>query len=217
MILSDLVKTRYTTKAFDPTRKIADEKIAQLETLLRYAPSSVNSQPWHFVVAGTQEGRARIAKAAHGMYSYNEPKIRNASHVIVFCIRKDLNDKHLAAILEQEDRDGRFPTPEAKAGQQKSRSFYVDAHKNQYRDAEIWANKQLYLAFGMLLLGAAYLEIDACSMEGIDTKVLDEELGLSEQGFASVLIVSLGYRSGDDLNAILPKSRLPAEDVITHI
>lgn len=217
MNLTDIVKKRYTTKAFDPTRKIPAESFAQLETLLRYAPSSVNSQPWHFVIASSEEGKARIAKATQGSYAYNEAKIRNASHVVVFCVRQTLDGEHLNAILEQEDRDGRFASPEAKAGQHKSRSFYVDLHVNELKDVRTWAEKQLYLAFGTLLLGAATLEIDACPMEGFDAQILDEELGLSAKGLSSVVIASLGYHSSEDFNAKLPKSRLPPETIISHI
>lgn len=54
MNLTQIVKTRRTTKAFDPMRKVPAETFEQLETLLRYAPSSVNSQPWHFVIASTE-------------------------------------------------------------------------------------------------------------------------------------------------------------------
>lgn len=217
MNLTQIVKIRHTTKAFDPLRKIPAGTFEQLETLLRYAPSSVNSQPWHFVIASSEEGKSRIAKAAQGGYAYNEQKIRNASHVIVFCARQALDEGHLSAILDQEDRDGRFATPEAKAGQHKSRSFYADLHRCEYKDAQSWMEKQLYLAFGTLLLGAATLEIDACPMEGFDVKILDEELGLRARGLTSVIIASLGYRSSEDFNAKLPKSRLPAETVITHI
>lgn len=217
MNIAKIAQTRYTSKAFDPARKIPAETFAQLETLLRYAPSSVNSQPWHFVVASTPEGKARVAKAAQGAYSYNEQKILNASHVVVFCVREALDGDHLLAVLEQEDQDGRFATPDAKAGQHKSRSFYADLHANEYKDARLWMEKQLYLAFGTLLLGAATLEIDACPMEGFDAKILDAELGLAAQGLSSVVIASLGYHSSEDFNAKLPKSRLPAETLITHI
>jgi len=217
MSLADIVTTRRTTKAFDPNHKIPAETFAQLETLLRFAPSSVNSQPWHFVIASTEDGKARIAKAAQGGYAYNEAKIRNASHVVVFCVRQTLDGEHLNAILEQEDRDGRFATPEAKAGQHKARSFYVDLHINELKDARAWAERQLYLAFGTLLLGAATLEIDACPMEGFDAKILDDELGLPAKGLSSVVIASLGYHSSEDFNAKLPKSRLPAETLITHL
>lgn len=217
MHIANIATTRHTTKAFDPARKIPTEIFAQLETLLRFAPSSVNSQPWHFVIADSEAGKSRIAKAAQGGYAYNEAKIRNASHVIVFCIRQELDDAHLSAILEQEDRDGRFASADAKAGQHKSRSFYADLHRYELKDARSWMEKQVYLAFGTLLLGAATLAIDACPMEGFDVAILDQELGLSTRGMTSVVIAALGYHSDEDFNAKLPKSRLPADAVITHL
>ena len=217
MNIARIATTRHTTKAFDPARKIPAETFAQLETLLRFAPSSVNSQPWHFVIADNEAGKSRIAKAAQGGYAYNEAKIRNASHLVVFCVRQELDDQHLQAILDQENADGRFASPEAKAGQHKSRSFYADLHRHQLKDARSWMEKQLYLAFGTLLLGAATLDIDTCPMEGFDVAILDEELGLSARGLTSVVIAALGYHGDDDFNAKLPKSRLPADVLITRI
>jgi len=71
MDISRISQTRHTAKAFDPTRQIPDETIEKLRTLLRNAPSSVNSQPWHFLIASTPAGRARIAKATQGSFTYN--------------------------------------------------------------------------------------------------------------------------------------------------
>ena len=51
MDIARIALSRHACKAYDPTRKIPAEQIEQLVTLLRYAPSSVNSQPWHFIVA----------------------------------------------------------------------------------------------------------------------------------------------------------------------
>ncbi|MGL4409959.1 MAG: NAD(P)H nitroreductase, partial [Zoogloea sp.] len=61
------------------------------------------------------------------------------------------------------------------------------------------------------------LDIDATPIEGFDAALLDAELGLAEQGLKSVVLVALGYRSEDDFNAKLPKSRLPAAAVITEL
>ncbi len=66
---------RYSTKAFDATKKLTAGEAEQLKTLLQYSPSSTNSQPWHFIVASTDEGKARVAKAASGTYVFNERKI----------------------------------------------------------------------------------------------------------------------------------------------
>lgn len=55
---------RHSTKAFDASKKLTPEQAEQIKTLLQYSPSSTNSQPWHFIVASTEEGKARVAKSA---------------------------------------------------------------------------------------------------------------------------------------------------------
>ena len=217
MDIARIAQTRYTTKTFDPNRKIPEPLIEQLRTLLRNSPSSVNSQPWHFVIAASPEAKERITKATQQTYAYNEPKVRNASHVIVFCAKTGFDNAHLEAIIAQENQDGRFATPEAMANQDKSRRFYVNLHQNELRDERSWMERQIYLALGALLLGAGALEIDACPMEGFDAAALDRELGLSEKGLTGVVLVALGYRGADDFNAKLPKSRLPEEMVFTNL
>ncbi|HEX9803842.1 MAG TPA: oxygen-insensitive NAD(P)H nitroreductase [Gammaproteobacteria bacterium] len=214
MDIAQVATTRYTTKAYDPQRRIDAALLEQLQTLLRFAPSSVNSQPWHFVIAASDEARARIARATQGPYSGNEPKVLNASHVVVLCARTELDDVHLARVLEQEERDGRFRTAEAREMQMRGRGYYVNLHRER-QDTQQWMEKQVYLALGTLLLGAAALAIDATPIEGFDSAVLDEALGLREHGFQSVVLTALGYRSEEDFNALLPKSRLPADEIVT--
>ncbi|MCD4504144.1 oxygen-insensitive NAD(P)H nitroreductase [Chromobacterium piscinae] len=217
MNIAHYAKTRYTTKAFDPGFKLSPDQVEQIEALLRHSPSSTNSQPWHFFIAGSDEGKARVAKATANGYSFNQAKVLNASHVVVFCTRAALDDAHLQTLLEQEDRDGRFASAEARAGQHKGRSHFADMHRFELRDASHWMEKQVYLAVGTLLLGAAALEIDACPIEGFDQRIMGEELGLREKGLVASVIVALGRRSDEDFNAKLPKSRLPADAVITRL
>jgi nitroreductase/dihydropteridine reductase len=185
--------------------------------LLRNSASSVNSQPWHFIVANTPEGRARIAKATQGGYVYNAAKVNDASHVIVLCARVDMDEAHMDALLEQEERDGRFRDAQARAGQDATRRGYVNQHRYGTKDVAQWLEKQVYLALGTALVGAATLEIDATPMEGFDQKILDAEFGLNEKGLTSLVLVSFGYSSSADFNAGLPKSRLTQEATFTFI
>ena len=216
MDIAQLATTRRTCKAFDPNRKIPAEQVEQLRTLLRFAPSSVNSQPWHFIVASTAAGKERLTAGTQGTFAYNAPKVRNASHVVVLCARTDLDAAHLDALVTQEEADGRFATPEAKQTQHNSRSFYVNLHRER-GDLGLWAEKQVYIVLGSLLNGAAALGIDACPMEGIDVAALNAELGLAERGLSAVVMVALGYSGDGDFNAALPKSRLPASAVISEL
>lgn len=215
MNIAQIATRRYTTKAFDPSRKLSPATIDAVCTLLRNSPSSVNSQPWHFFIAASDEAKSRIAKATHGGFAYNEPKVRNASHLVVLCGLERFSDAHLSALLAQEQQDGRFASPEAMANQDKARRYYVGLHQNEMMDEASWIERQVYIALGTLLLGAGALGVDACPMEGFDAAVLEQELGLKARGLKPLVLVALGHHSNEDFNAGLPKSRLPQEHVCT--
>jgi len=53
MDVSRIALSRHTCKGYEPGRQIPTEQVEQLKTLLRLAPSSVNSQPWHFIIASS--------------------------------------------------------------------------------------------------------------------------------------------------------------------
>lgn len=218
MQLTDALNRRYATKAFDATKKLPEAVVEQLFALLRLSPSSTNIQPWHFIVASTEQGKARLAKGAGGRYSYNESKILNASHVVLFCARTQVDEVHLQNVLAAEERDGRFTAkPELKNAAHNTRVAYLNEHKYIKKDVPHWLEKQVYLNMGSFLLGAALLEIDAVPLEGIDQAVLDAEFDLNSFDLTAVTAVALGYRADSDFNAGLPKSRLAVDDIFTLI
>ncbi|RYE40417.1 MAG: oxygen-insensitive NAD(P)H nitroreductase [Hyphomicrobiales bacterium] len=217
MNIAQLATSRYTTKAFDPQRKIPGELIAQIYSLLRHSASSVNSQPWHFLVAQSDEAKMRVAKSTVPEFAFNEQKILQASHVVVLCARKDMDEAHLQSILQQEVRDGRLGSEEARVGQDRSRRFFIDLNRKAAGGIGPWIDRQVYLSLGTLLLGVRALGIDACPMEGANFQKIDAEFDLGAKNLRSIVVVSLGYRSEADLNAKMQKSRLPEADVITTL
>lgn len=217
MKLSQIIKERYTTKVFNPDFTITPEQIEEIKILLQYCPSSTNSQPWHFIITGTKEGKELIAKGAAGRYEVNVQKIKDASHVIVLCTRSYIDDSYLQSLLENEERDGRFADSDAKNLQNRTRLFYTNMHRFELKDLQHWTEKQVYIVLGNLLLGAAMLDIDACPIEGFDPAVLNQELNLRERGFTASVIVALGRHAENDYNKKLPKSRWPRESIITEI
>jgi nitroreductase/dihydropteridine reductase len=217
MNIIESLNKRYSVKEFDSTKKISDEGLSKIKDLLRFSPSSVNGQPWHFIIANTDEGKKQISKSTQGFFSFNSAKVLDAPVVVVFCARTDMDEEYLLHVLELEDADGRFTQEEFKNNQHMGRSRFVNIHRNDLKDLQHWMEKQVYLNMGNFLLGVAALGIDAVPMEGFDAKVLNEELGLIEKGYKAIGIVSLGYRSTNDFNADLPKSRLKEEEIITVI
>jgi len=214
---TEIVRNRHSCKAFDATRKISAADWAELKTVLVNTPSATNAQPWRFIVAQTDEGRARIMRSMSAPHQiHNAAKVQNASHTVVLCGKKRLDAAHLESVLEAEDKIGRFASPDIKAMQKKGREFFLNLHREKGSEAE-WHARQVYIALGFLLFGAAMLGIDACPSEGFDAEALDRELGLHESGETALVVVALGYRSADDFNATLPKSRLPEALVWTEI
>ncbi|MEW4530003.1 oxygen-insensitive NAD(P)H nitroreductase [Maioricimonas sp. JC845] len=217
--ITHFVKTRYTAKAYDPTKKISPRNIEKIRELLRFSPSSTNAQPWHFILASSDEAKEKIARSTDRLYPFNSQAIRDASHVVVFCSRLEIGQDFLLRVLEQEDADGRFAGgPEYKERMHAARNMFIDMHKHDLKDVQHWMDKQVYLNLGAFLLGVSTLGIDATPMEGIEIKVLDEEFGLRERGYTSLVVVTLGYRDQEnDFNAQLPKSRLPYSEVLTEV
>ena len=214
MNIKQIIENRYSTKAFDPAKKIAAEDFELIKTALQGSPSSVNIQPWHFVIADDEAGKARIAKATEA-FPFNTAKVTDASHVVVFAARVHADDAYLNAVLEQEDQDGRYATAEFKKGGDDARRTFLGIHRNQWKDEEQWLSKQVHINMGFTLMTAAALGIDSVPMEGVDLAALDKEFGLTEKGYKAVAIVSFGYRKADDFNAALPKSRLTQETIFT--
>ena len=217
MDLLNVSKTRYTTKAYDPIRKIPKEQVARLLEILRLTPSSINIQPWHFFIADHQAAKERIAKALVGKYAYNAPKVLDSSHTILFCTKADISEQHLDNLLTQDDISGRFKDEKAKQGQKDSRSGYVNYYRNEKGDIQRWAENQTFIALGQILLAAGIEGIDATPIGGFDEQIINDELQLTEKGLIPSVLLTLGYRSENDFNAKLPKSRLDKEQIFTQL
>ena len=217
MNLTEILNWRYSTKEFDPTKKISSEDFKQIKALLRMSASSTNLQPWHFIITDNEEGKARIAKGTEGFFQFNEAKVKDASHVVVFCARTDADENYMLQLLDQEEKDGRYPNEEVKQMVFGARNLFTNIHRYDLKDLQHWLEKQVYLNIGNLLLGAAVMGIDALPMEGLDFKKIDEEFGLREKGFTAITAVSLGYRKDTDFNSPdkTSKSRLPESEIFS--
>lgn len=217
MDLLNVSKTRYTTKAYNPEKKIPQETFNKLLEILRLTPSSINIQPWHFFIAENQAAKERIAKSLVGKYAYNAPKVLDSSHTILLCTKADISEQHLENLLNQDDLSGRFKDEKAKQGQKDSRTGYVNYYRTEKGDIQRWAENQTFIALGQILLAAGIEGIDATPIGGFDEDIITRELKLIEQGLVSSVLLTLGYRSESDFNAKLPKSRLNKEQIFTQL
>ncbi|MEA9390104.1 oxygen-insensitive NAD(P)H nitroreductase [Acerihabitans sp. TG2] len=214
MNLDLALRTRYASKVYDETKKLTAEQEQQLLDLLRYSPSSVNSQPWHFFTLVSDAAKEKILPAVS---EANRSKIIKSALVVVFTTRTQISEAHLNALLSQEQSDGRFATDEQQQNQDKGRRHYVGLNSHTPEQQRNWMARQAYISLGFLLLGAASMGLDATPIEGFFVDKMNAALNLDAKQLTSVVVATVGYHEDTDFNATLPKSRFPQEQVITRL
>lgn len=207
-----IAEQRYTCKAYDPTKKIPDEIFTRLLDVLRLTPSSINIQAWQFLVARSDEAKAKITQAMPDIHQHNVSKVQNCDSVIIFCAKTELDDAHLLHILNAEEQAGRFANAEVK--QKRFELCQNNLAEKRQHGLDTWLNEQLHIALGTMLFSAQMEGVDSTAIGGFDNQKLDDFLQLSQQGLRSVVMLALGYASADDFNRQLPKARLTQQQVI---
>jgi nitroreductase len=206
--LLNQLRWRYATKQFDATHQISVADWQTLEESLVLTPSSFGLQPWRFIVVTEQATKEKLVAA-----SWDQRQVADASHVVVFAVKKDVGaaevDQYLRRIA-----DVRGVAQESLNGFRDVLLGFLSQPADQF-SAEQWATRQVYIALGNFMTSAALLGIDTCPMEGIVPSQYDEMLGLD--GYKTVVVAAAGYRSASDKYATLPKVRYTPETVITHV
>ncbi|MBU7571398.1 MAG: nitroreductase family protein [Flavobacterium sp.] len=192
----DLAKSRYTTKSYNPNKRISEETIAELKEILSLSPSSINSQPWKFIFISDEKLKSELA----GVSYFNQQKINDASHLVVFSVIDDIQ------LFENQIRQN---LPEGSVN-------YYNQFLKPKPEAEIksWLEHQVYLSLGFFLSACASMDIDSSPMEGIKNEEYDKILQLD--GYKSLFAVTIGYRNPEDFNqpSVKAKSRLSLEQTI---
>ncbi len=205
-LLEDL-RWRYACKRFDPARAISPEVWSALEQALMLSPSSYGLQPYRFIVINDRALRERLKPAAH-----NQAQILDASHLVVFAAHTDMTVERIDQFLQLTASVRKITVDRLAAYRTNILGDLVQGPRHAIiRD---WCKRQTYLALGMLLASAASLGVDACPMEGFKPPEVDELLGLPQQGLASTVLCTLGYRLPDDPAGSLPRVRFPESDLI---
>jgi nitroreductase len=205
-VLSQLA-WRYAVKKFDPARKISSSDWKALEQSLVLSPSSFGLQPWKFLVIESMSLRQKLLPV-----SWNQSQVVDASHVVVFLIRKDLNATDVDRLI-QATASARDITADSLAG---FRSMMLKFIQSPVLDVNAWADRQVYIALGTFMTTAAMMGIDTCPMEGIVPAQYDEILGLTGSGYATSVVATAGYRAVDDKYAQLAKVRYSTNEVVEY-
>lgn len=209
MSLIDKLNWRYATKKFDNTKKLTTDQLNQLLEAVHLAPSSAGLQSYKIIVVEDGAIREKLSEAAHG-----QPQITDASQLIVFASETNLDEAYVKHYIDFV-AEKRHIDRENLAGYEQMLNGNVNRLTEDQRI--VWANKQAYIALGVLLTAAAELSIDACPMEGFSAARFDEILGLREKNLTTAVIAAVGFRAEDDAYSKLIKVRKPEEELFIHV
>lgn len=215
-IIKDL-NTRYTAKKYDASKRISAEDMEVIKEAIRLSASSINSQPWKFIVLESDEAKQRFHNTFANMHQFNQPHAKEASHTILFAHNPRFTKDNYKKVVDAEVTSGHLPTER-----------YNDMLNGAFGFAELntdetgfngnWTKAQTYIALGNTLHTLARMGIASTPMEGVDPELIGEEFKEELEGFVCDFALALGYhKDGEDYNHGLPKARLPLEDVITTL
>ncbi len=207
--LIESMKWRYSVNKFDTNKKLTDAQFDELLQSIILSPSSYGLQPWKFIVVSNPEIRQKLKESGYG-----QEKFVDASHLIIFAVEKNIDDTLIDKYMSSVASIRNMPIDALKGFADMIKGSLVNKTPEQRVE---WATRQIYIALGVLVAGAAANNIDVGPMEGFDNGKFDEILGLDKMGLESKVAAAIGFRSIDDAHALDKKVRYSKEEVVIEV
>ncbi|CAC9476989.1 Oxygen-insensitive NAD(P)H nitroreductase (EC / Dihydropteridine reductase (EC [uncultured Gammaproteobacteria bacterium] len=213
-IIKDL-NWRHSTKKYDVSKKVSKEDLAIIYEAMRLSASSINSQPWRFVVIKSKTARMRMSKTFAHKFEFNEPHVRESSAIILFAHNPEYKRENYAEVVDKGIEDGR--TKPENREEAFGSFFFAELNTDENGNTSPWTKAQLYLALGNTLHTLARLKIDSTPIEGLDIDLVNQEFKKELGGYQCEVALAIGYQHTEDYNAKLVKSRRRLENILFEI
>lgn len=209
MNVIDGLKWRYATKKFDKNRHLPEEKVNVIKEAFNLTATSYGLQPVKLLIVSNKDLQKKLVK-----HSMNQQQVAQASHVLVFCIERSVDEDYIQTYFERVKNIRNTPEDILKPFKDYLISDFKKQSKQEIKD---WATKQAYITMGNLLTVCAIEGVDACPMEGFTPKKYNKILKLKKLGLRSVLVMPIGYRAEDDMFAEFKKVRKSLNESVYDI
>lgn len=200
---NEIVNGRRSIKQYDPTVKISREEMSEILAQASKAPSSINMQPWRFLVIDTAEGKEKLAPLA----SFNIDKVMSASAVIaVFGDRQNFD--YAEEIYGKAVEHGYMP--------EEVKEFQINYFKPLYEGISAEQLKDIIMldsglvAMQLMLVARAY-GYDTNPIGGYDKERIAEAFGMEKERYIPVMLITIGKA----LNEGFSSYRLPVDTITT--
>ncbi|MCQ6264230.1 nitroreductase family protein [Fictibacillus sp. WQ 8-8] len=198
---NDIVTGRRSIRYYDPSVKISKEEMTEILNKATMAPSSVNMQPWRFLVIESDEAKATLAPLAR----FNNSQVETSSAMIA--VFGDLNNFDKGEEIYSKAVELGYMPQDVKEQMMGRLTAHFDT-----LDPEV--NKETVLIDGglvsmNLMLAARAHGYDTCPIGGYEKDKISEAFGLDKDRYVPVMLISIGKAA----NTGYPSVRLPVEEV----
>jgi nitroreductase len=198
---NQIVKGRRSIKNYDKSVKISREEMEEILSMATLAPSSVNMQPWRFLVIESPEAKAKLAPLAR----FNQNQVETSSAVIA--VFGDLkNFENVEEIFGTAVAKGFMPL--------EVKDQIISTYSGYYENISREAMKDVVLVDGglvsmQLMLAARAYGYDTNPIGGYEKDKISEAFGLDKDRYVPVMLISIGKAADNGR----PSTRLPIEKV----
>ena len=208
---------RYTTKKYDASKRISVEDMAIIKEALRLSPSSINSQPWKFIIVESDAAKQRLHDTFANKHQFNQPHAKEASHTLLLAHNPHYTKEQYRKVVDAEVSSGHLPAEMYDTMLNFAYQF-AEANTDEKGFNGHWTKSQLYLALGNIMHTLARLGIHSTPMEGIDPELVSELFQEELDGYVCEVALAMGYPlESEDYNYGKPKARLALADVVAVI
>lgn len=179
-----IMKERRSIRNYDPTVKISKEEMTEILEEATTAPSSVNAQPWRFLVIESEEGKEKLAKLA----KFNQSQVTTSSAVIaVFADMQ--NADYIEEIYSKAVELGYMPQ-EVKERQIQALTAHFEKLPAQDNRETILIDAGLVSM--QLMLTARAHGYDTNPIGGYEKENIAEVFGIEKERYVPVMLLSIG-------------------------
>ena len=196
-----IVKGRRSIKNYDKSVKISKKEMEEILALATMAPSSVNMQPWRFLVIESPEGKAKLAPLA----KFNQNQVETSAAVIA--VFGDLNNfEHFEEIYGKAVELGYMPLDVKERIYEAYSGYFENISREDMKDVVLIDGGLVSM---QLMLAARAYGYDTNPIGGYEKDQIAEVFGLDKNRYVPVMLISIG-KAADNGH---PSVRLPIEKV----
>jgi nitroreductase len=198
---TEVITGRRSIRKYDPSVKISKEEMTQILTEATLAPSSVNLQPWRFLVIESDEAKATLLPLAR----FNNVQVETSAAVIA--VFGDYNNFDYAEeIYSTAVERGLMPAEVKEAQLAKLTPYFSTLTKEAIKDTVLIDSGLVSM---QLMLVAKAHGYDTNPIGGYDKDKIAEAFGMDKDRYVPVMLISIGKA----IDAGYASVRLPIEKV----